>query len=106
MNHLQGRGCRTDRELALLRTTSDLTPSQIKRLAKPTVKHEQDFNPEPLCRHSEVPAIEGHYRIRWAVDRCFEHARTQASSHKIFQQLRVLIQKSEKIDNRWQRGRF
>jgi hypothetical protein len=38
MNHLQGRGCRTDRELALLRTTSDLTLSQIKRLPEPTVK--------------------------------------------------------------------
>ena len=38
MNHLRGRGCRTDHELALLRTTNDLTPSQIKRLAEPTVK--------------------------------------------------------------------
>src|SRR5262245_19168920 len=35
---LGGRGCRTNRELALLRTTRDLTSSHFKHLNKPTVK--------------------------------------------------------------------
>jgi len=35
---LGGRGCRTNRELALLRTTRDSTSSHFKHLNKPTVK--------------------------------------------------------------------
>jgi len=60
---LGSRGCRTNRELALLRTTRDSTSSHFKHLNKPTVKLGSNV-PEPQLKFLSRPGAPTHSGAR------------------------------------------